>query len=432
MKNLKPMKLSKLDEAITAMIGNTGAKVPGLGVIVFKDGKEVYSKFLGRRRIDANLPMTRDTRFRVASISKMFTIFTIMQLVDKGKLNLDTDVSEYLGFRLRNPNFTDIPITVRMLASHTSSLRDGDIYSLPPECSIEEFFTVDGLGYEDGAHFSARTEEIGIYFKYSNLNYNLLGTIIERVTGERFDLYQKKFILTQLDTKADYVVGNLDKDEFDNLGTIYQKSKNSVWNEDLDWTAQADDYSKQPAKNTILVRSTVDDNTQTRYYNLNDYKVGTNATIFSPTGGLRISFEELSHCLQMLMNSGIYNDRQIISKVLLDEMMKPQWVYSGDNGDNYGVMYNYGLGMYGIDGKNKARLCRDYDIDFIGHSGEAYGMISGLYFIPNTKSGVVFMINGTAVEPDINPQSRGKFSNSYIWEENIMNPICQYIFSDQN
>ena len=129
------------------------------------------------------------------------------------------------------------------------------------------------------------------------------------------------------------------------------------------------------------------------------------------------------------MNGGIYNGRQVINKKRLDEMMKPQWIYNGENGDNYGVMFNYGLGMYKIEGNGKARLCKDYDVDFIGHSGEAYGLISGLYFIPNTKSGIVFMTNGTAVEPDINPKSHGKFSNSYIWEENIINPICEYIFA---
>ena len=316
-----------------------------------------------------------------------------------------------------------------MLASHTSSLRDGKIYSLSPECSIEEFFTPNGEGYEAGTHFAPKSETIGKYFKYSNLNYNLLGTVIERATGERFDLYQKKHILSQLDTKADYVVGNLDKEEFDRLGTIYQKKKGNVWNEEFDWTAQVDDYNEQPSKDTIQIRSTDDSDNYMRYYNLSDYKVGMNATIFSPTGGLRISFEELSHCLQLLMNGGSYNDRQIINKKRLDEMTKPQWIYDGKNGDNYGVMFNYGLGMYNIEGDGKARLCKDYNIDFVGHSGEAYGLISGLYFIPNTKSGVIFMTNGTAVEPDINPKSYSKFSNSYIWETNVIDPICKYIFA---
>ena len=99
-------------------------KFPGLGFIVYKDGEEIFSKFEGKRRLDQNLPVTRDTKFRVASLSKQFTIFTIMQLVERGKLNLDEDVSSYLGFELRNPKFPAVPITARMLASHTSSLRD--------------------------------------------------------------------------------------------------------------------------------------------------------------------------------------------------------------------------------------------------------------------------------------------------------------------
>ncbi len=242
--------LEKLDNELSEMIGDKGAQVPALGVIVFKDGEEVYSKFSGRRHIDKDLPINENTRFRAASVSKMFTIFTIMQLVDEGKINLDTDVSEYLGFSLRNPNFPNVPLTVRMLASHTSSLRDGKTYSLPPNFSIEEFFLPNGAGYEEGAHFSTKAESIGTYFKYSNINYNILGTVIERVTGERFDLYQRRHILSQLDTKADYVVSNLNKAEFKNLGTIYQKNINGVWNEDFKWTSKVDDYNEQPSRDT--------------------------------------------------------------------------------------------------------------------------------------------------------------------------------------
>ena len=416
---------SMLNEQLSDLIGDSGAKVPGLGVIVFKDGEEVYSNFLGCRHINKDKPVTRDTRFRVASVSKMFTIFTIMQLVDEGRINIDADVSEYLGFNLRNPNYPDESITVRMLASHTSTLRDGKIYSLPPEYSVEEFFKPDGVAYAEGIHFAKEDKN---YFCYCNLNYGLIGTIIERVTDERFDIYQKNHILKQLDIKADYVVGNLGKYEFKNLGTLYQKNINGVWNEEFDWTAQIDDYSTQPAIESVLVQNPYERG-RDAMYSLKNYKVGTNATIFSPTGGLRISFEELSHCLQMIMNGGIYKGNQIISSELLTGMMKPQWVYNeqNPNGDTCGMMFNYGLGMYKIFGNGKARLCKDHEIDFIGHSGEAYGLISGLYFIPNTKSGLLFMMNGEAIEPD-SPSSIGKFSNSYIWEENIINPICKYIF----
>ncbi len=414
------------------MIGNEGEKVPGLGVIIFKDGKEIYNKFLGYANIDKKKLITRNTRFRAASISKMFTIFTIMQLAEEKKINLDTDINEYLDFNLRNPNFPNEPITVRMLASHTSSIRDGilkKIYSLPPEFNIKEFFDKNGRFYDDGIHFSSKEEEIGKYFKYCNLNYGILGTIIERVTKERFDLYQKNHILKQLDIKGDYVVGNFEENEFKNLGTIYQKNKNGEWNENFDWIAQIDDYETQPPKDTILLQNPYE-REKDKMYSLKNYKIGTNATIFSPAGGLRISFEELTHCLEMLMNDGKYKGNQIIKSEFLNEMMKSQWIYDEKNlnGDNYGVMYNYGLGIYKIEGNSKARFCKEKEIDFIGHSGEAYGLISGLYFIPNTKDGVVFMINGEATDPEKNKKSLGKFSNNYIWEENLMNQICEKNF----
>ena len=79
-----------MDEIFSALIGNSGVKVTGLGVVVYKDGAEVYEKFLGSRKLgEKNLPVTRDTKFRIASLSKQFTIFTIMQLVEQGKINLD-------------------------------------------------------------------------------------------------------------------------------------------------------------------------------------------------------------------------------------------------------------------------------------------------------------------------------------------------------
>ena len=100
-----------LDNELENMIGDNGVKVPGLGVIVYKDGEEIYSKFLGKRIIETPKPVTRHTRFRAASVSKMFTIFSIMQLVEQGKITLDDDISNYLGFELRNPNFPQKKIT---------------------------------------------------------------------------------------------------------------------------------------------------------------------------------------------------------------------------------------------------------------------------------------------------------------------------------
>ena len=407
-----------LDSELAALIGDSDTKVVGLGVIAFKDGKEIYSYFGGRRHIAPDKPMTRQTLLRVASPSKIFVALSIMQLVEQGRINLSDDVSDWLGFELRNPNFPDTPITIEMLACHTSALRDGKFYMMPPQYSLKEFFTADGVAYEDGAHFS--TEEPGKYFHYCNLNYGILGTIIERVTGERFDFYQQNHILKQLGIGGGYVVGNFSDEEFKNLGTLYLKN-----------SAQMDDYKVQPRRDIISLPNFYSEISLD--CDLRDYRIGTNATIFAPQGGLRISFEDLSKCLQVLMNRGEYNGRQIICAESFNAMISSHWRFdaTNPNGNTYGgVMENYGLGTYKIFGASRARLCKDFEIDLIGHSGEAFGMISGLYFVPNTRDGVIFMINGTAIEPDIDPRSLGNFSASYIWEEEVMNPVCKYIFAD--
>ena len=388
-----------LDEEFSAI------ETPGLGVIVYKDGEEIYSKFLGRRVIESSKPVTRQTRFRAASVSKMFTIFSLLQLVEQGKINLDADISEYLNFTLRNPNQPREKITARMLASHTSSLRDGKIYSIPPEVSVKEFFYPSGEFWEGGVHFAE--EKVGEYFTYCNLNYGLLGTIIESVTGERFDIWQKKNILKQLDARADYVPSNFDRAEFEMLGTSYRKENpQGIWDEFGDWYGQIDDFKgRQPARDTISLQNAYDKNFR-QEYDLKDYRVGTNATVFSPQGGLRISFEELAHALEMLMNGGTYRGKEILSKKSVEEMLKPHWVYKNHNGDTCdGAILSYGLGVHG---------CKE---NLIGHTGEAFGLLSGIYFIPNTKSGFVFMLNGEALK-DFN----------YILEERILNTICTFLF----
>lgn len=392
---------------IAEMIGDSGIKVPGIGVIVYKNGVEICAEFYGCRTLHNNAPMTRDSRFRVASVSKMFTMFTVMQLVESGRIDLDTDVSEYLNFLLRNPNHPSDKITVRMLACHTSSLRDGKIYSIPPNFSVEEFFMPTGKFWEDGTHFGKEHE----YFSYSNLNYGLLGTIIEAVTGKRFDIYQRENILAQLDTKADYVVGNFDSDEFAMLGASYQK-KNScgVWNENGDWYGKVDDYRGiQPARETIALQNPYAEDFQASY-SLEDYRVGTNATIFSPQGGLRISFEELTHVLKMLINGGIYGT---------DLMFRPQWIYNPRrlNGDTYGnSMLSYGLGTHSIsfNGRN-----------FVGHTGVAFGLLAGIFVSGN--DGFVYIINGTAIDEDNDPRSSGQIGNYYIWEAKIFDAVTRLL-----
>ena len=96
-----------------------------------------------------------DTKYRIASISKMVAAIGVMQQVEKGKIKLDADVSRYLGFTFRNPNFPGEKITARMLLSHTSSLRDGDYYTFPATDKLSDYVTPTGAHFEDGARWQA-------------------------------------------------------------------------------------------------------------------------------------------------------------------------------------------------------------------------------------------------------------------------------------
>lgn len=425
------MKRRDWDGYFASLIGDSGTCVPGLAVLAYAGGREVYRFAGGVRRMAGaqTWPMTEDSRFRMASVSKMFTVFTIMQLAEAGKLSLDEDVSEYLGFRLRHPSYPDVPITLRSLASHTSGLRDGKVYSIPPSVGVRAFFRPGSPYWEGGAHFAPAGQMPGIYFTYCNLNYGLLGTVIEAVTGQRFDQYQKTHILKDLDCRADYVPGNLEAPEFARLGTIYRKQdRQGRWEEKGPWQGIMDDFGGvQPPRETLSLQNPyAQDVCQT--YDLAGYQPGTNATIFSPQGGLRLSLEELGHVLAMLLHDGRYAGRQVLRPASLQAMFSSQWTYDGHNGDTCGqTLLTYGLGEFFVDGRGPARCCRTKAIDLWGHTGQAFGLLSGLFIRPGTGSGFAYVMNGEALAEDDDPRSAGQFSRNYIWEEKVMDGLCRLI-----
>lgn len=425
------MKRRDWDGYFASLIGDSGTCVPGLAVLAYAGGREVYRFAGGVRRMAGaqTWPMTEDSRFRMASVSKMFTVFTIMQLAEAGKLSLNEDVSEYLGFRLRHPSYPDVPITLRSLASHTSGLRDGKVYSIPPSVGVRAFFRPGSPYWEGGAHFAPAGQMPGIYFTYCNLNYGLLGTVIEAVTGQRFDQYQKTHILKDLDCRADYVPGNLEAPEFARLGTIYRKQdRQGRWEEKGPWQGIMDDFGGvQPPRETLSLQNPyAQDVCQT--YDLAGYQPGTNATIFSPQGGLRLSLEELGHVLAMLLHDGRYAGRQVLRPASLQAMFSSQWTYDGHNGDTCGqTLLTYGLGEFFVDGRGPARCCRTKAIDLWGHTGQAFGLLSGLFIRPGTGSGFAYVMNGEALAEDDDPRSAGQFSRNYIWEEKVMDGLCRLI-----
>ncbi len=415
--------MNRLDRRLEIITQTPGADLSGLAVAVYAGGDIIYEYAGGYRAIDAgdparSLPVTPATKFRVASISKTVTTLAIMQLVEAGRLDLDADVSDYLGWSLRNPHWPDEPITTRMLLTHTSSLRDGELYAFPLPATLESVFRPGSPYYEDGAHFAVPEESgdraPGTYFEYSNLGFGVLGTLVECVAGERFDLYMDRYVLAPLGVDASFNVRNLSDAAFSELATLYRRQRDGVWERTAPWCAQVDDYGG--------VRPDLP-------AGLDAYVIGTNGTLFSPQGGLRISARDLVALMKLFLRGGQGRHGRVLAPATVRQILTDQWRFDPivGNGDPYGgLMRAFGLGLHHITSAPgdrfgpSDRIVAGPSPALWGHTGDAYGLLSAMLFDPARDLGFVYIIGGTGRDPET---YKGAYSGFYRWEEEIQTAL---------
>jgi CubicO group peptidase (beta-lactamase class C family) len=175
-------------------------QLPGVVVGVVSDQDLIWAKGFGHADVDAGRPMELDTRFRMASHSKLFTATAIMQLREEGKLRLDDPVSEYLPwFSFRNAAPDDPPVTIEHLLTHSSGLprEAGSHWSdldFPTEGELKELMS------QRQAPFSPE-----VRWKYSNLAYTIAGMVIEQVSGMSWADYLQKNVFDPLGMSASSV-----------------------------------------------------------------------------------------------------------------------------------------------------------------------------------------------------------------------------------
>lgn len=116
----------------------------------------------------------------------------------------DDDASGLLGFRLRHPAWPDTPVMPRMLLAHTSDLRNGPSYPVPLGHDLSEAFTLGGRHYDSGSWFGPQAHRPGDWFAYADVNFALLAQILERRTGERFDLHMGRALFQPLGLDVGY------------------------------------------------------------------------------------------------------------------------------------------------------------------------------------------------------------------------------------
>ena len=422
------LRYSALDAELKAIVDDPSLPLASLSVLAIRDGAVVYEKQFGRRWIEPaspseGEPADRNTMYRIASITKLVTTLGVMRLVEPGQVSLDADVSEYLGWKLRNPNFPDDAITLRMLLTHTSSLRDdAGYYGWPPGARIRDFLTPGGSLHGSGKMWLAEARP-GAVFSYANLPWGVVGTVMEKVTGERFDRLMQRLVLEPLGMGGGFEPAEFTRAQLDNLAVLYRKRSGpedrEVWNPDGPWVAQADDYrGTRPAARAAP-----------------GYAIGDNGILYGPQGNLRASAGDLGRVMRMLMARGEIDGQRFLRPGTVDAMLARQWQRgnaggSGDYGERRQLFNAWGLGNQqftdcSAPGRGD-RLVEGGGFTGVGHLGDAYGLNGVFVFDPVKRDGMIFLGGGVGADPE--PQ-RGAYSANLRYEERILTALHRHMLA---
>jgi CubicO group peptidase (beta-lactamase class C family) len=325
----------------------------------------------------ANRTLTIDDPVRVASVSKIVTALTVLRLVEAGRLDLDEDISARLGWKVRNPAFPDAPITLRMLLSHTSSIKDDN------ENYVVRFGQALRPRTEQPGSFDA-DHLPGTYFRYANLNFPLIGSIVERTTGRRFDRVAHEQVLRPLGLDACFNWTTCSDRAIARAVVLYEE----------DGSPLLDDLKgRRPDCPVFLAEGAS--------CTLDRYELGSNGALFSPQGGLRSSMRDLAVIGQLLLNQGRHRGEAFLQPATMRAMIGPQWRFNGRNGETDDGFYcAYGLSLQTLPVQGAG--CRD-DLfggrTMIGHAGAAYRVRSGLWVDPVKGTGIAFFSANNGKEP---------------------------------
>ncbi|MBL0745863.1 serine hydrolase [Chryseolinea lacunae] len=202
--SLNAQPLSTQDQHVVDSIMNANYKPdePGAVLLIAKAGKPIYRKAFGLSNLEFNVPNKPENIFRIASMTKQFTAVCVLQLAQRGKLNLQDDIKKYLP----DYNSHGRRITIEHLLSHTSGIPDfAEKKDFPAQMVLTQspgelmnFFMNDSLTFEPGTNWG-----------YSNSGYVVAGLIVEKVSGLPLNEYIRENIFAPLDMNHS-AIGNYD------------------------------------------------------------------------------------------------------------------------------------------------------------------------------------------------------------------------------
>ena len=169
-------------------------QIPGLAIAIVKDNQIYFAEAYGVKNLNTKEPMTTNTIFHMASVSKPFSATAIMQLVEQGKMKLDDPLVKYLPyFKMDDPRYKDI--TIKQMLTHTSGIPD----VLDYEWEKPQYDDGAAERFVRGLYKEKLNSAPGEKWQYSNTAFDILGDVIAKVSGISFEDYIKEKILNPLD-----------------------------------------------------------------------------------------------------------------------------------------------------------------------------------------------------------------------------------------
>ena len=321
-------KLALIDAEVNKYVQNHW--LVGSTVIIVKDNKVVYHKAFGYANEASKTPMPENAIYRIMSQTKAITSLAIMQLYEQGKINLDQKVSDFIpsfknptvlkDFNAADSSYTTIAakreITIRDLLTHTSGIDYTDIGSKNMSAIYTKAGVPSGLGNFKESLLEKMTKlgtlplvhQPGEKFTYG-LNSDLLGCIVEIVSGTTLENYFQKNIFDPLGMKDTYF--NVPASKANRMPTVYTENE---------------------AKQIIEWSPT--------FRNLNPNYPLVPKTYFSGGAGLSSTAYDYAIFLQMILNQGKYNGKQIIAPRTAAIMISPQMDFKTNGNDDFSLGFS--------------------------------------------------------------------------------------------
>jgi CubicO group peptidase (beta-lactamase class C family) len=324
-KNLDPVKLAQIDSLLNTYVANNW--LVGASTIIVKDNQVVYYKGHGFADQASKKPMEANAIFRIMSQTKAITSLAILQLFENGKIGLDQAVGDFIpsfykqtvlkDFNAADTTYTTVSakrnITIRDLLTHTSGIDYAAIGSKKMQAIYAKAGMPSGLGKSNASLLDVMKKlgtlplvhQPGEKFTYG-LNSDLLGCIVEIVSGMSLEAYFHKHIFEPLGMRDTYF--NVPLSKAKRLPTVYtEDSSNKI----IEWGPT--------------------------FRNIDPNYPILGTTFFSGGAGLSSTAYDYAVFLQMILNGGKYNGKQIISPRTAELMLSPQLDFKYDGLNDFGL-----------------------------------------------------------------------------------------------